>query len=240
MIFFNEIPNIKFDKNDAKSLRENISKMLEEAIYSGYLPPGSRIIESQIANKLEISRTPVREAILQLESEGLVKTITNKGAFVSIYSIDEIDEIYIIFGALSGVAASISLEAIDESGLKQMETCIAKMEVSKNNINRREWFMQNNDFHRAFIKPCKKKVLLKLIKNYTKQVGRYWYLMLSYPGSIELFHREHKDILEAFKLKKPKMVRELVESHVRSFGKIVIESLRSISPSELEYPTFTR
>jgi DNA-binding GntR family transcriptional regulator len=240
MIFFDEIPHIKIDKNDTKSSRENISKMLGEAIYSGYLPPGSRLIESQIANKLEISRTPVREAILQLESEGLVKTIPNKGAFVSIYSIDEIDEIYIIFGALSGVAASISLEAIDESGLKQMETCIAKMEVSKNNINRREWFMQNNDFHRAFIKPCKKKVLLKLIKNYTKQVGRYWYLMLSYPGSIELFHKEHKEIFEAFKLKNSKMVRELVENHVMSFGRIVVESLRSISPSESDYPAFPR
>jgi DNA-binding GntR family transcriptional regulator len=64
--------------------------------------------------------------------------------------------------------------------------------------------------------------------------------MLSYPGSIELFHREHKEILEAFKLRNQKMVRELVENHVRSFGKIVVEILRSISPSESEYPSFPR
>jgi DNA-binding GntR family transcriptional regulator len=240
MIFTEEFPNIKVEKNDAKSLRENITKVLEDAIYSGYLLPGARLVESQLASKLEISRTPVREAILQLESEGLVKIIPNKGAFVTIYSIDEIDEIYTIFGALSGVTASISVEVINEDDLKKMESCISKMEISKDNINRREWFTQNNDFHRAFIRPCKKKVLLKLIKNYTRQVGRYWYLMLSYPGSIELFHKEHKEIFEAFKLKNSKMVRELVENHVMSFGRIVVESLRSISPSESNYPAFPR
>lgn len=229
MIFLEEFSGLKIEKNDAKSLREAIVKWLEDAIYSGLLPPGSRLVESQLATKLEISRTPVREAILQLESEGLVKIIPNKGAVVNIYSIDEIYEIYMIFGALSGIAASLSVEVINEDELEKMEACVAKMEISKNNINRREWFIQNNEFHSSFIKPCGKKILLKLIKNYTKQVGRYWYLMLSYPGSIHLFHQEHKEILEAFKLRDSKMVRERIENHVTSFGRIVVESLKSIS-----------
>jgi DNA-binding GntR family transcriptional regulator len=240
MMFFDDITNIKIDKNDDKSLRENIVRMLEEAIYSGYLPPGSRLIESQLANKLEISRTPVREAILQLESEGLVRLIPNRGAFVNVYSIDEIDEIHIIFGALLGVAAGISVENIDEETLKQMEACIAEMDVCRDHANRKEWLVHNNDFHAAVIRPCKKKVLLKLIKHYTRQVGRYWYLTLSYPGSIELFNKEHKEILEAFKLRNPKMARELMENHVRSFREKVVESLRSISPFGSEYPPLLR
>ena len=240
MIFFDDIANIRIDKGDPKSLRENVVGILQEAIYSGYLPPGSRLVELNLANKLEISRTPVREAILQLESEGLVKLVPNKGAFVNIHSIDEIDEIHIIFGALLGIAVSISVGIVDEEGLKEMETCIAKMDASRDSVNRKEWLTQNNHFHAALIRPCKKNILLKLIKNYTRQVGRYWYLTLSYPGSIELFNREHKEILEAFKLKNPKMARELVENHVRSFREKAVESLRSISPLGSEYPTFPR
>lgn len=140
MIFLEEFPSIKI--KNANSLRENVTRILEEAIYSGYMPPGLRLIESELASKLKISRTPVREAILQLESEGLVKMIPNKGAFVNIFSIDEIDEIYIIFGALSGVAASLSVENISDDELKKMEACIGKMEVSKDNINRREYFLK--------------------------------------------------------------------------------------------------
>jgi DNA-binding GntR family transcriptional regulator len=230
MMFFDEFPDFKIEKNDTKSLRESVLKMLEEAIYSGFLPPGSRIIESQLAEKLEISRTPIREAILQLQSEGFVKIIPNRGALVTIYSIDEIDEIYTIFGALAGVAASLSMGVISEDELKKMEAYIAKMEISKDSINRREWFNQNNEFHKTFIKPCGKKILLKSIKNYTKQVDRYWYLMLSHPGSMELFNKQHKEILEAFRLNDSKMVKGRVESHVRAFGDIVVENLRSISP----------
>jgi len=224
-----ELPEIKIDKSDSKSLRESIIKWLHDGVYSGYLPPGSRVIESQLANKFQISRTPVREALFQLESEGLVKIIPNRGAIVNIFSVNEIAEIHLIFGALEGVAASLSVEVIDEEGIKKMEDSIKKMEVSKEYLNKKEWFSENDEFHKAFIKPCEKKILLKLIKNYTKQVGRYWYLMLSYPGSIQLFHQEHKEILEAFKLRNSKMARERVENHVTSFRRVVVESLKMIS-----------
>jgi len=227
---FPNIPNVKIEKNDAKSLRESIVRFLEEAIYSGYFPPGLRLIESQLASKLEISRTPVREAILQLQSQGLVKILPNKGAIVSMYSLEEVEETYIIFGSLAGVAASLSVELISDDEIKEMETLIAKME---NEDNKREWFTFNNQFHSTFLRPCKRKILLKSIKNYTKQVGRYWYLLFTHPSYSKVFNEDHKGILEAFKLRNSKMARERVEDHIRYFGKVVVESLRSILPVEL-------
>jgi DNA-binding GntR family transcriptional regulator len=231
-----EFGNLKINKGNSNSLRDYIIRGVTEGIYSGALPPGSRLVESELANKFQISRTPVREAILQLESEGLVKILPNRGAVVNVYSIEEIDEIYIIFGVLEGIAASLSVEFVNEEELKQMENYIAKMETSKQNKDRKEWFIYNNEFHSSYLKPCRKKHLLKLIKNYTTQIGRYWYLLLSHAENMELFAEDHKRILEAFKLKDSKMAREQVENHVRSFGKIVVDSLRTISPIEFGYP----
>lgn len=219
-------------KKKKKSLRKSVLKLLRETIYSGYLPPGLKLVESELAKKFKVSRTPVREALFQLESEGIVKILPNKGAVVTTLSIDEIEETYIIFGVLSGIAASISVELIGENDVKQMEACLEKMEAIKDDIDRREYFTLNNEFHSFFLRPCKKKLLLKLIKNYTKQVGHYWYLLLSHPRNVDLFQEDHKRILNAFKLKNPKFAREIVENHIWSFGKIVVNSLRSISSFE--------
>jgi len=235
MIYIEGLPNIKIRKNDTKSLRVKIVETLEDAIYSGYFPPGFRLVESQLANQLRISRTPMREALLQLESKGLVKILPNKGAVVAVHSIEEIGEIYIIFGSLSGTAASLSVDLISETEIEQIEACITKMEIGRNKIDRKEWFALNNEFHSLFLKPCRKDLLLRLIKNYTKQVGRYWYLLLSDPSNVELFSAQHRAILEAFKSKNPKMAKENVENHIKYFGEIVVENLRSISPFQFDY-----
>ena len=220
---------------NGRSRREHILGVLRESIYSGYLPPGSKLVESQLASQFKTSRIPIREAILQLESEGIIKILSNKGAVVNILSIDEVEEIYIIFGALSGTAAGLSVQLVSDNDIEKMETCVIKMEAIRDNDDRREYFILNNEFHSAFLKPCGKRLLLKLIKNYTKQVGRYWYLLLSNTKNMELFSEEHRDILEAFKLRDPKMVEERVETHIRSFGNIVVQSLRSISTLESIY-----
>lgn len=226
--------NVK--RKDTDSLRRHIVRVLAEWIYSGYLPPGSRLVESELAEKLKISRTPVREAILQLESEGLVKVLPNKGAIVSIYSVGEIEEIYTIYSVLEGLAASLSAELISENGLKRMERCVAKMAASKGMKDRIEWFSWNSEFHSIFIRLCGKMELLKLIKKYTKQISRYWYLT-SHPENMEVFDQEHERILEAFKSRNSKMARESVENHLRSVGKIVVENLASIpSYVRLNYP----
>lgn len=222
MIFLDRFPDIEIDKK-AGTLRENIEKVIEEGIYSGYLPPGLKLNEVQIAKKLGISRTPVRESLLRLESKGLVKIIPNKGTIINDYSVDEIEEIYIIFGALAGTAASLSIEFITEDELVKMENYLIKMEESK---DAKEWYIYNKEFHSTFLKPCRKKMLLNLIKNYTKQVSRYYYILFSNPQNKESAYKQHRDILNFFKSRNSKMVRETVEDHIKSVGEIIITALK--------------
>ena len=200
------------DKSERKSLRESILMWMEECIFSGYFPPGSRLIESELAEFLKISRTPIREAIIQLEAKGLVKIMPNKGAIVTIHSLAEFEEINIIFKTLSGMAASLSVEFISEEELTRMEDYITKMEVCEDSdSDRKEWFSLNDQFHKTFLKPCKKKRLLELIKQYQKQVGRYWYMSIANRRNLELFSEHHRKIFEAFKLRDSGLVRISVD-----------------------------
>ena len=96
MSFFAESENANH-KTDRKSLRESVLAWMEECIFSGYFPPGSRLIESELADFSKISRTPIREAIIQLETKGLIRIMPNKGAIVNTYSLSELEEINIIF-----------------------------------------------------------------------------------------------------------------------------------------------
>jgi DNA-binding GntR family transcriptional regulator len=231
------IQHTKKKNHNVKPLREGITRELRERIYSGYLPPGYKFVESDLAEDFGISRTPVREAIHQLESEGLVTILPNKGAIVNALSIEEIEEIYIIYGALAGTAASLSAELISEDELKQLEACEAKLEAISDTSDRKEYFVLNNEFHSTFLRPCRKRLLLKQIKNCTRQVGRYWYLLLSHSKNMESFSAQHKKILEAFRSRDSKLARETVEEHAKFFGKIVVEALRSISAAELHSPS---
>jgi DNA-binding GntR family transcriptional regulator len=239
MKIFTEFKNA-IKKTDKKSLREGILMWMEECIYSGYFPPGVRLIESELAEYLGISRTPIREAIIQLETKGLVKIISNKGAVVNTYSLSELEEINIIFKTLSGIAASLSVEFISGEELKRMEEYIARMEICKDNdSDRKEWFSLNDQFHKIFLKPCKKKLLLELIKQYKKQVGRYWYFSLTnrYLG---LFSEGHRSIFEAFKLRNSEMVRINVEKHIQSYINTTIENLRSFEAIDLGRRKYSR
>lgn len=234
MTFFAEFKNA-IKKTDKKLLRESILMWMEECIYSGYFPPGVRLIESELAEYLGISRTPIREAIIQLETKGLIRIMPNKGAIVNTYSLSELEEINIIFKTLSGIAASLSLEFISEEELTRMEDYITKMESCKDSdSDRKKWFSLNNQFHKTFLKPCKKKLLLELIKQYKKQVGRYWYISLS-NKYLELFSKDHRRIFEAFKLRNSEMVRINVEKHIQAYSNTAIENLRSFTPIDFDY-----
>jgi len=133
------------------------------------------------------------------------------------------------------MAASLSVEFISEEELTRMEDYITKMEVCEDSdSDRKEWFSLNDQFHKTFLKPCKKKRLLELIKQYQKQVGRYWYMSIANRRNLELFSEHHRKIFEAFKLRDSGLVRNSVENHIESYGDTATESLKLFEPIEFD------
>ena len=104
-----------------KPLREVVIENIRDAISSGDFPAGMRLTELQLADEMGVSRTPIREAIRNLEQEGLVVMIPRRGAYVADVSIHDINEVYEIRTALETLAAGLAAERIEDSEIEEMD-----------------------------------------------------------------------------------------------------------------------
>jgi len=116
---FNQVPH--------KSLREAALSAIRQAIIRGDLKPGQRLVESGIAHQMGISRAPVREALRQLEIEGLVVSEPHRGTFVAEFSITDLWEIYTLRAAIESLAARIVTEKASAETLAQLQQVVADM-----------------------------------------------------------------------------------------------------------------
>jgi DNA-binding GntR family transcriptional regulator len=110
----------KVNLNDYKPLRDVIFNTIREAIIVGELKPGERLMEVQLAEKMGVSRTPVREAIRKLELEGLVEMLPRKGAHVADLSVKDIMNVLEVRSTLDGLASTLSAERITDEELKEL------------------------------------------------------------------------------------------------------------------------
>ncbi|HRI48178.1 MAG TPA: GntR family transcriptional regulator, partial [Ignavibacteriaceae bacterium] len=119
--------SIKFDVTQVKSLRDRISESIRDSIIEGKLEPGARLAEPEVAQQLGVSRTPLREAFLQLEAEGFLTVNPRKGAVVSELSLKDAEETYQIKVALEALAAKLATKSISEYEIKKLKEFNEKM-----------------------------------------------------------------------------------------------------------------
>ena len=219
-------------KSDSeKPLGESVVQLIREAIYSGYLLPGTRLIEAELSEKMNVSRTPLREAIRQLQAEGLIKVVPNKGATVVSYSGKDIEEIYRISAVLEGVAASLAVDNMGSSELGMIKDLQDKMKTKELQAKTRKWFLTNRELQSVYLKCCDTTRLVKLIEQQINKVDRYWFVLLSIPGLMEKSINQHGEIIEAFEREERDSVRKLVEDHIFSSGLMLTRHLESLPPS---------
>ncbi len=196
-------------------LREIIYNDLRKQILSGRLLPGSRLIESTLAENLKVSRTIIREVIKQLELEGLVKITPYKGTEVSRFSLENIRELYCIQAALEGLAAGLATQRItrkEVGELRQIQRQLCK--VLRQDAT--EWQGLNIKFHHFFLERSGNKRLQSLIKNHRDQFARYWRIILSIPGQRERNTKDHEKILKALEKGDSFQVRLNMEGHIQN------------------------
>jgi DNA-binding GntR family transcriptional regulator len=109
-----------FQKEKRTTLVEKVADQIRGAIKSGRLKPGDRLIESEMASEMQISRYPIREAIRYLEKEGLVTNVPYKGAHVTSYSREDLNEVYTLRVALEALAIRTLVENIDEEKIRKL------------------------------------------------------------------------------------------------------------------------
>ncbi len=181
------------------TLREKILETIRDAILKGSMKPGERVSEPDLAERFGISRTPIREAFRQLESEGYLKVIPRKGAVVASLSARDVEEFYAIKIILEGFAARMAAIKLSDKDIERLEAINEKLQKLANEGDVKSFFRAHNDFHELFIKAAGNEKLYELVNQLVMKFQRLRLASLSQPGRMEISVEEHRNMIQAFK-----------------------------------------
>lgn len=204
----------KLESADGSSLSSRVFRKLREDILSGKYKQHDELREITIGEELGVSRTPVREALRQLELEGLVQIIPNKGAYVNLITAEDVQDIYLIRARLEGLCARMAAERITEDELTQMEEIIMLSEFHEKKQNYTQVCQQDSRFHETLYGACKSKILEHLLKDFHHYVEKVRKKSLESGTRAGKATKEHAAILDALKARNPEKADDLTTLHV--------------------------
>jgi Transcriptional regulators len=204
------------------NLKEFAASWIRERIFSGELRPGSKIDQDAIAQELGISKLPVREALITLDSEGLVNIVARRGAFVASLTREDILDHYQLFGMVAGIAAERAATNLTEADLDRLENVLDKLEASDSPEMRAQL---NDEFHRIINLAGRSRRLMSVLKLLGKALpSRFYEFHTDWSTAAD---RDHREILAALKQRSPEAARQAVADHLRRSGEHAVRFLES-------------
>lgn len=206
-----------------KNLPAVIADELREAILNGELKAGDKLKQEEIAQRFESSLIPAREALRNLESEGLVTFITNKGAFVSELSLEKVRDIFETRIFIELGALALSIPGLSAEDLEQAEAVMARLDQD---ISGKALSEDNQLFHSILYSRCGNRFLLELINTLHRNIERYMRRYLVDHSHNDLSQETHRKILKAACDKDADLARVYLEEHMRKAMENLIEALQ--------------
>lgn len=207
-------------------VREKVYEYLKSAVLSGSFNPGKRLAEELLAKKMGVSRTPVREALHKLESEGLIKPLKTRGYVASADSKDEIEELFDIRVSLEGYALRLISKNISEDTLKRLDEFIINAEDALKRKKIDEIFKWNTRFHDALHDLVANKPRFhRLIANMRKYVLRNRKDTLHYLDGAKRTIDGHRKIMIALRLKDPDLCERIMREHIQEAKEDALQTL---------------
>lgn len=200
---------------------------LREMIMSGVLVEGSPLRQDDLAARLGVSRTPLREAIARLEAEGLVRTDPHRGAVVIKPSIQELREVYEIREALEVLAGELAVRNATREAVAHLTDVLEEIETASSSD---EWAHLNTRFHMEMYALAQRPQLQDLIGQMRNRSEVYVRLLVAKPGRSDKAQNEHRVILAALERRKADDVKDAIRRHLRS----TVESLASDSGEDAD------
>jgi DNA-binding GntR family transcriptional regulator len=194
--------------------------IIKEKIITTDMSPGSLIQESQLMEELNLGRTPIREALQQLEAERLVVVVPRRGMFVADVQITDLQQIYEVRLALEGLCARLAAERATVQQIAEMEDCCQQMTRS-NGLNPRELVLVDRMFHRLLAQASDNKLLMDEVELFYNLSLRLWHLALNRIKSQSLDTDRHQVILQAIKNRDSCQAEELMKQHIHRFQETI-------------------
>lgn len=214
-------------------LGADVARQLEQLIFEGALTPGEKLRQERIAQTLGVSRTPIREALLILQSRGLVTIVPNQGARVRRVTRRDCAETYLVRAELEGLAAGLAAERVTRAELKRLSDCARELRrcdrvllkaPSAANYDRsltvrearRRWIDANDRFHDTLVTASRCDRLADTLKQLLSSLPRTitWLAIEQNISVLERYHNEHQEIIEALTSRDAARAREVAHRHV--------------------------
>lgn len=206
--------DVKQEVTDKYSLRGRVFHKLREDILSGKYEEHEELKEVAIGEELGVSRTPVREAFRQLELEGLIQIIPNKGAYVTGITEKDVKDIYMIRSLLEGLCARWATEHITPEQMDEMEENVYLAEFHAKKGHLEQLAELDNRFHDILYEACDSKMLEHQLKDFHQYVLRVRKKTLSNANRGPKSNEEHRQIMEAIKSKDAELAENLAHQHM--------------------------
>jgi DNA-binding GntR family transcriptional regulator len=204
------------------SLREQIKDVILQRIVEGSLEPGSRIVETRIAQELGVSQGPVREALRDLEQLGCVVHEPNRGCSVRDFSLEELLEAFPVRAALEALAARLAAERITKAELAELEQLLERMTKAARRGDAHDQSQANASFHATIVRAARNRTLERqwqMLEPYSRT-----YLTVSRPGIDLVFLSDrHVPILNALRRRDPAAAAEAMQEHLMGAADLLME-----------------
>lgn len=204
------------ESGDKYSLRGRVYEQIREDILNGIYEEQEELKEVTLGAKLGVSRTPVREALRQLELEGLVEIIPNKGARVTGITKKDIDDIYQIRYLLEGLSARWATEHVTEEQLEKMEETLYLTEFHAQKGNFEQVYDLDSQFHELMYEASGSKLLNHILSDFHMYVTRVRKVSLASSSRSKYSTEEHRNILNAIRARDADKAEECAHQHVQS------------------------
>ncbi len=211
------VPILSLDEH--QSLRERIFRRLRDAIVAGELPANSRLAEPDLAKRLGVSRTPLREAIRQLATEGFVSTIPRGGSFVSPVTPQDAEELYAVRAVIEGLAARQAAQNPDPGKREILEEILEELAKRKGDLRR--YHEMSGRFHDAIVALSGNRRLQAIHQGVVLHVSRMRALSLARRGRPAVSLRDHRRIVTAIVRGRAAEAERLMRAHIEAAHLIV-------------------
>lgn len=185
---------------------------LKDCIGEGQLAGGMRVKPEEIAARLGLSRMPVREAIRQLDSEGLLTIRPNRGAIVTVLTPEEVLELFEMRAALEGMAIRRAISAFDEDAFDELNLLLNRMNRAQNNINL--WIERHSEFHDFICQRSSRQRLVTEVQRLRTAVGPYLRMGLLQSPNAYAAAAEHQELIDVIRVGDPDRAETVMRQHI--------------------------
>lgn len=218
---------IPTQSDSAQSISDKVFATLKSRILSAEYAPGQPLTELGLAEELQVSRTPIREALRRLEHQHLVQILPRKGAIVTGISEEDINEAYLIRQALEGISARRAAELLSDSALSHLEESLTSAAERLSAGDRAGASNATDELHRMVLSVGGTPRLLRMVANLKELTERLHELALLLPDHLERSMAQHRQIFDALKARNGAEAERRMRDHIASTQSDVLVAYRN-------------